>query len=406
MNDLSQKKLIIYIGLGIVLFGAGTLVTYFFLFRGIGAPAEPKEPEPVSENIPGFPEAGPGIGKDPRFGGGNIQPGSDREIPIAAGIRTRLFLVAELASLGTGLSRAEDKIYYFKKDGGELDAFSFPAGTKEPLSTITIVSMVNAFWSPTRDRAIVSYLDGVVTKSFLFKGIGTSSVATLPVGIRSSAWSPTGSSLVYLTEKDGETALATADSSGKNQKTIFRTPIRELALSWPLSEKFALQTNPSGVVPGYIFIFTRASGELTRFLGPTNGLTSLWSPKGEKLLTGSTNAAGKSLSLAIHDSSGKEIFRPDLQTLPEKCSWAREEKVYCAVPRGIPQDAILPDDYRRGELNTNDRLVAIDLKTKIVSGVFNDGGYDMADIVVTKDEKFIFFTDRITGKVWGLEVTQ
>ncbi|KKW33368.1 MAG: hypothetical protein UY78_C0014G0008, partial [Parcubacteria group bacterium GW2011_GWA1_53_13] len=30
MNDLSQKKLIIYIGLGIVLFGAGTLVTYFF----------------------------------------------------------------------------------------------------------------------------------------------------------------------------------------------------------------------------------------------------------------------------------------------------------------------------------------------------------------------------------------
>ncbi|GEM_PF-6870343 len=406
MNDLSQKKLIIYIGLGIVLFGAGTLVTYFFLFRGIGAPAEPKEPEPVSENIPGFPEAGPGIGKDPRFGTGNIQPGSNQEIPVAPGIRTRLFPVADLASLGAGLSRAEDKIYYFKKDGGELTSFSFPAGTGESLSTITIVGIMDALWSPARDRAIVSYMDGTIAKSFLFKAIGTSSVATLPTGVRSSAWSPTGSSLGYLTEKDGETLLSTADSSGKNQKTIFRTPIREITLSWPLPEKFALQTNPSGVVPGYIFIFTRASGELTRFLGPLNGLTSLWSPKGGKFLVGSTNAAGKSLSLAIRDSSGKEIFRSDLQTLPEKCAWASEEKVYCAVPRGIPQDAILPDDYNRGELNTNDRLIAIDLKTKIVSGIFNDGGYDMADIAVTKDEKYLFFTDRITGKVWGVEVTK
>lgn len=406
MNDLSQKKLIIYIGLGIVLFGAGTLAVYFFLFRGIRAPAEPKEPEPVSENIPGFPEAGPGIGKDPRFGAGNIQPGSNQEIPVESGIRTRLFSVADTASLGTGLSRAEDKIYYFKKDGGELDAFSFPTGTKESLSTITIVGLVNARWSPARDRAIVSYLDGTIVKSFLFKAIGTSSVATLPSGVQSSAWSPTGSSLAYLTKKDGETTLATADSSGKNQKTIFRTQARELTLSWPLPEKFALQTNPSGVVPGYIFIFTRSTGELTRFLGPANGLTSLWSPKGGKILVGTTNAAGKSLSLAIRDSSGKEILRPDIKTLPEKCAWASEEKVYCAVPRGIPQDAILPDDYRRGELNTNDRLVAIDLKTKIISGVFNDGGYDMADLAVTKDEKYLFFTDRITGKIWGVEVTK
>jgi len=406
MNDLSQKKLIIYILLGIVLFGAGTLATYFFLFRGIGAPTEPKEPEPVSENIPGFPEAGPGIGKDPRFAGGNIQPGSNQEIPVASGIRTRLFPVADLASLGTGLSRAEDKIYYFKKDGGELTAFSFPAGTQESLSTITIVGMMNASWSPARDRAIVSYLDGTLVKSFLFKAIGTSSVATLPTGVRSSAWSPTGSSLGYLTEKDGETVLATADSSGKNQKTIFRTQIREITLSWPLPEKFALQTNPSGVVPGYIFIFTRSTGELTRFLGPTNGLTSLWSPKGGRVLLGSTNAAGKSLSLAIRDSLGKEIMTAAIQTLPEKCAWASEEKIYCAVPRGIPQDAVLPDDYRRGELNTNDRLVAIDAKTKIISGIFNDGGYDMADISVTKDEKYVFFTDRITGKVWGVEISQ
>lgn len=404
MNDLSQKKLIIYIGLGIVLFGAGTLVTYFFLFRGLGAPAEPKEPEPVSENIPGFPEAGPGIGKDPRFGAGSIQPGSNQEIPVLQGIRTRLFSVADLPSLGTGLSRAEDKLYYFKKDGGELAAFSFPAGTQESLSTITIVGLVDALWSPARDRAIVSYLDGTIIKSFLFKAIGTSSVATLPSGVRSSAWSPTGSSLAYLTQKDGETALATADSSGKNQKTIFRTPMQELALSWPLPEKFALQTNPSGVVPGYIFLYTRSTGELTRFLGPLNGLTSLWSPKGGRVLVGSTNAAGKSLLLAIRDSSGKEIMTASVQTLPEKCAWASEERVYCAVPRGIPQDAILPDDYRRGELNTNDRLVVIDLKTKIISGIFNDGGYDMADLAVTRDEKYVFFTDRITGNVWGVEV--
>lgn len=406
MNDLSQKKLIIYIILGIVLFGAGTLATYFFLFRGIGAPAEPKEPEPVGENIPGFPEAGPGIGKDPRFSEGNLQPGSNREIPIANAIRTRIFSVSDSPALGIGLSRAEDKLYYFKKDGGELSSFSFPAGTRESLSAITIVNLISAWWSPARDRSVVSYLDGSTIRSFLFKGIGTSSVATLPVGIRSAAFSPAGSSIAYLTDKDGETLLSTADSSGKNQKTIFRTPLRELALSWPLPETFSLETLPSGLVPGYIFTYTRSTGEFIRFLGPLNGLTALWSPKGGRVIVGSTNSTGKSLSLAVFDSSGKEIMKTDLQTLPEKCAWASEERFYCAVPRGIPRDATLPDDYRRGELNTNDRIVAVNLKTKIISGVFNDGGYDMSDLRVTKDEKYVFFTDRITGNVWGIEITQ
>ena len=182
--------------------------------------------------------------------------------------------------------------------------------------------------------------------------------------------------------------------------------MRGFRVSWPASERFALETNPSGTAPGYVFLFARSTGELRRFLGPSNGLSSLWSPGGGRVLVGSTDRSGKTATLAVHDSTGKEIAKPDFQTLPEKCTWVGEEKVYCAVPRGIPQDALMPDDYLRGDLNTNDRIALFNIKTKAVSGVFNDGGYDMTNLRVTKDEKYIFFVDRITGGVWGIDVAK
>ena len=406
MNDLSQKKLIIYIGLAVLIFGVGTLMTYLFLFRGVNPAPTPEPGETVGEGVSGFPEAGAGIGKDPRYGSGTLQEGSNTEIPISSGITTRIFPVSDTPTLSLELSKKEDKVYYFKKEGGELDAYSFPSGTQETISTISILGLFNSAWSPSRDRAAVSYLDGDVVKSFIYRSIGTSSVATLPSGILNAAWSPSGASIAYVTEVNGETIVTTADSAGKNQQVLLRSPLRRARVSWPVADRFVLETYPSGLVPGYLFSSVRGSGELRRFLGPQNGLTSLWSPAGSRVLVAATDKNGKSLSLGVYDSTAKEIWALDFQTLPEKCVWASESVIYCGVPRGIPQEATLPDDYLRGELNTNDRIVTADLKTKTVTGIFNEGGYDISNLRAAKDGTYLFFIDRITGKAWGVEVTK
>lgn len=405
MNTLDQKKLIVYVLFALVVFGVGSALTYFFLFRGTASTNEPNDPETVGENV-GFPEAGAGIGKDPRFASGTFQEGSTREIPVLSGIKTKLFSVSEAPAIGLELSKEEGAILFFRKEGGEFLQYSFPVGSTESLSKIAIVRLIDTVWSPTRDRVAVSYSDGETVKSFLYRGVGSTSVMTLPLNTKSVAWSPTGSSIAYLTEKDGETLLTTADANGKNQATIYKTAMKEVSVRWPSADTFFLETRPSGVVPGYVFSLARSRQELKRFLGPLYGLTTLWSPKGERVLVGSTDKNGKSLPPVIRDSLGREVMTLDFHTLPEKCTWVSEETLYCAVPRGIPQESIIPDDYLKGELNTNDRIVVVDIKAKTVTGLYNEGGYDMANLRATKDGKYLFFIDRSTGSLWGVEVTR
>ena len=63
---------------------------------------------------------------------------------------------------------------------------------------------------------------------------------------------------------------------------------------------------------------------------------------------------------------------------------------------------MLPDDYLKGKLNTDDRIVKIDFATPKVTEVWG-GGADAMDIenptIIGND---LFFTNRGDGTVWKL----
>lgn len=393
MENLARTKQIIYILLGIIVLG----ILIFFAFRYF-APVRAPSPTTrggVTGRLPGLTGAGE-LGAQPTPE--ELKPGESLTISP----EQKLFRITDFPAISPSLSKDEKKILYYKKAGGDLFSSDLDGKNQEKISNITIVGLVEALWSPARDRAAIFYLDQETLKGFLH--IGTSGVATLPQDVKSFSWSPDGKSLAYLLLKDDRLNLIVADASARSPKTVFTTPLREAALSWITGDKISFSTAPSGFAEGFLYLFSRSSGAFQRVAGPFFGLTSLWSPDGSRVILTSTAAAGKNLNLLVRDSSGKNLFSLGAKTLPQKCVWRDTTKIYCALPRAISPDAVWPDDYLRGEVNTQDRVALLDLEKKEFTEVFDEGAFDISDLKLTKDGSHLIFVDRADGTLWSLKI--
>lgn len=393
MENLDRNKKIIYTVAGAVLLLILGYIVYQYIIPAFQA--RPQSQPSVGGNIPAFP------GVEQKNGGLGGTGTATTTLP--SGQEQRLFRLTTYPVISPSLNGDESKILFYKKEGGELISIGFTGGIEEKLSNITVVDLMEAVWGPDRQRRAVFYLDGETKKGFLH--ISTSSTATLPQNIRSFSWSPDGKSLAYLLQRSGGTTdLVVADASGKNPKVIFSTPIRDASIRWITSNKIVFQTAPSGLGEGFIFLFTRADGVFTRIGGPLFGLEAIWSPDGSRFLVSSTDASGRNLVLSLRDTTGKTLFNSDVHTLAEKCVFADTNTLYCAVPRALPQETTLPDDYLRGELNTSDVIQVLDFSSRIINTVVNLGAFDVSNLIVTKKQDFLFFVNRTDGTLWSYKL--
>ncbi len=134
------------------------------------------------------------------------------------------------------------------------------------------------------------------------------------------------------------------------------------------------------------------------------GLTTKWSPDGSRLLLSSAPANNQSMVLSVNDSQGNEIFKTNLFTWPDKCVWADNQEIYCAIPLNVSANDLLPDQYLSGEINTRDQIVLINIKDKKIYGVFNDKLFDISQLSINSGKNYLAFIDRLTGYLWSLKL--
>ena len=395
--NFDRVKKYIYILSAVVLLGLLGFIAYqyFFAGRGAGEPTEGEATGRLPTTTDGLPR--PTAGEN-RFV--SLKPGEE----FAVGEEQKLYRITDFPVISPALAKDLDEILFYKKDGGNLVSSDFTGKFQEELSNITILGMVKAVWSPARDRAAVCYidLDQETLKGFLH--VGTSSVTTLPANTRSSSWSPDGKSFAYLARDGDFFSLVITDSSGKKQKAEFRTPISDAYINWFAPNKISFHTAPSGPAAGHLFVWSRPTGAFDKIAGPLNGLIPLWSPDGKSVLVFSTLFGGSDIKLSVMSDAGKKLLETSLKTIPQKCVWASPQEIYCAVPSLFPPGATLPDDYLRGEINTSDRLMVLDLERETVSEIFGEGDFDMADLSLAQAKDWIFWVDRKDGSLWSLKL--
>jgi hypothetical protein len=131
---------------------------------------------------------------------------------------------------------------------------------------------------------------------------------------------------------------------------------------------------------------------------------------GNKILYSETNSEGKDLKLKIADLEKKTVSELNLVTLPEKCVWSQDNRtLFCAVPKTIPEAAILPDDYYKKKITFNDDFWRINLDTQEMTKIFEAKGlektsYNAKELLLPPLENYLLFINQKDGLLYSLRL--
>ncbi|MEK7494073.1 MAG: hypothetical protein AAB630_02865, partial [Patescibacteria group bacterium] len=226
--------------------------------------------------------------------------------------------------------------------------------------------------------------------------------------IDSLAFSPAENKLAYHYQETGGgiNNISLADPNGANAATVINTRLQEARISWITQNEIALSTAPSGLAPNLLWVLNVGTQKLSTILTDIYGLTTLWSPDGERFLFSQTSQKGKDLSLSVADKKGASIKKLDVAALPEKCVFAKDQKsVVCAAPTSMP-GIVWPDDYYKGLYVAQEQLWRVNLVSgkKEMLYEFPSAEFDAANLLLSPQEDILVFLNKKDGFLYSVKI--
>lgn len=173
------------------------------------------------------------------------------------------------------------------------------------------------------------------------------------------------------------------------------------AISYKSNEAFIIE-RPSALVPSSAWKFNAKTKALTPIAEREYGLMMRWFEAGRYALIFSVNQA-QTPSLVFTDAKTNQRLPIRFVTLPDKCAvYGEQPVIYCGVPKALPPGAVLPDDYLKKKLYTDDRIMTIDIGAARVREISDAKTpvIDMHNPVVM--DNALFFTNRRDEKIYKI----
>ena len=247
---------------------------------------------------------------------------------------------------------------------------------------------------------------GILSKEYLgADSVGTSAItgAFLPENITDISISPDTTKDFYLFNTGDNTAGISFSPQTSTKVQVFDSPFTGWLSFWPNKNMITITTKPSYNTFGYMYAIDPDKKDLTKILGDINGLNTLTSPDGTKVLYSDNN-----LSLNVFDVGKKNTSLLGVKTLPEKCVWAStSDAIYCAVPKFIDRGGY-PDSWYQGEVSFSDQIWKIDIQngnTSMVSNLTSLGGdIDAIKLSLDENQNYLFFLNKKDSYLWELKL--
>ncbi|MFZ4631750.1 MAG: hypothetical protein ACOYL8_00915 [Patescibacteria group bacterium] len=363
------------------------------------------------DNITGTDQTGPDglpIGVVPTNNSGIGLGALDANKPsqIAIGGLTKTEVLNQSPSMGSTLNKNGQVQFYDKEEGKFYKIGS--NGTKVALSDKVFHSVQNITWSPDSDKAVLEYPDGSKT----LYNFSTQKQVTLPAHWKDFSFSPESDKIIsksmgldpenrwlVTSNDDGSKAIA-LEKIGTQDATVYP--------SWsPNNQIVAMYTEGVDFNRQEVF-FVGLNGEnFKSTIIEGRGFESQWSKTGDRLLYSVYNTDDNlNPRLWIVDASGDTISQNrrslDLQTWSDKCTFASNTEVYCAVPNNLERGAgMIPALADK----TEDSLYKIDLTTgsqKLIA--VPDGSFNITKIMVPDNQDFLYFSDKFSGSIYKVQL--
>ncbi|NTW30579.1 MAG: hypothetical protein HGA33_04825 [Candidatus Moranbacteria bacterium] len=299
----------------------------------------------------------------------------------------------------------ENHIAYFADR--QLKRTSLGGGGEEVILSDLPGEVLDAIWSPDRERVLALMETGSEKKWFLVVP-SEKTTTSLKAGIISPVWSNLSERIFYsyADPKSGKAELDSAKPDGTDWKRVATMDEPSTFLSTvPATAIISYWNKPSAFEATSLYTVSASGGTPKKIFSEKFGADYLWSPDGTKVLISNTlSKGGTETRLGIANRDGGEFKTLQAPTITSKAVWSKDAKtVYYALPLSIPDHAVLPNDYFGRPIHTQDSFWKMDVATgksdRIIEPDRIDGSYDSFRPFLGPDERYLYFTDRVSGKL-------
>ena len=318
--------------------------------------------------------------------------------------------ITEEGALAAMSLRNGNAIRYYAKDGKvwevDLDSLKQKAISEKELPGIT-----NALWSPDGAQVITSFSkEG--SNYFYTYNYQTSKGTKLKSNLDSATWDSMGAKIIYkyFDPKKEERTLNVANPDGSEWKKIADLSFKRVEISAvPQSSNISFWNTPKAEEETQLFVVGAGGTDLKKIFSGKFGADYLWSPNGQKAIVGSLEEKNsKKFVLGMINKDG-EYTNLGIPTLASKCVWSADNKtIYYALPGDVSEDAVMPDEYLAGKLNTVDTFWKMNLETgkkeRIIELKELDGKYDASEMFLSGNEDALFFINRTDSKIYRIKL--
>mgnify|MGYP001575866632 CR=1 FL=1 len=391
------KRILVIVGF----FGIIALVAwmiYFVFFRAPSAPVTtpPSVEGDIQSGTTGLP--GSGTGTIPTGGAP-----SETTLPpseVAAGGATASTQLTSSAIISPVITADGKSMAYYDPSDGRFYKINND-GTVTRLSDKQFPDAETIVWDDSATTVAIEFPDGA---NIIFN-FTTEKQTSLPTHWEDFDFSPAGDQVIAksIGNDPSARALVITNADGSNTQIINglgkNADLVDVAWS-PNDQVIAFADTASGTGLGGIgrqMIFPIGKNE-ENFKGlVVEGLNfhARWSPNGAQILYDAAGASSNYRPLLwIVDGTAKTMgdnrMSLGLNTWVEKCTFADDTTIYCAVPSQMDNNAGLQPDT----VTSDDSIYRVDLTTGKVKLIgYPAEGTPMLNLAVSADGNYLYFTD-------------
>lgn len=419
MNFFSRyKRPILIILFVLFVVGVGFLL-YLFFFKNMASPISQNNQSGQIDQTGRLPQAGSGSSINPAgTNDPNLPTGEDLASTTAStsidfnqnpyvnktaiGGITNTSRLVDGPTIGQTINSQTGKIQYYNPSDGKFYSVD-ASGQTSQLTNKTFYNVSQVTWSKNGDKAVLEYPDG----NKIVYDFDAKKQATLPKHWDDFDFSAGSDQLVMKSlgmDKDSR-YLAIANSDGSNGKIIEYIGDNDNRVypSWsPNNQIVAMYTEGLDYDRQTVYFLGANNENFKSTVIPGRGFQEKWSPQGDRLLYSVYYSDSQMKpTLWIVDAESNQIGENrqmlNVQTWAEKCTFASNTELYCAVPTSL--------DYGAGFLPSladqiPDQVYKIDTKTGTKQLIaIPEQDVTMEDLFVSPDGNSLYFTNKNDGSI-------
>ncbi|MBI4142665.1 hypothetical protein HY480_02205 [Candidatus Uhrbacteria bacterium] len=413
---MDRRKIIGIIGLiaVVALFGAGI---YFLFFRRTPAEAPPTPPivTPVPVNIPGLPpptRVGPPGAFVPTPAAPGVPtiaaPEAAAPTPIATGGVTAVRAISEQSAAFVRLA-SDGRPNYYDSASGRFYRVGAD-GKPTLLSDRTFPSVSGIAWAPSDDRAILEFPDG----ANILYDFRTNSQVTLPAHWEDFSFATDGTRIAGKSiglDRENRWLFA-ADPDGNNFQAVepLGTNANRVTVEWSPNNQVVAFSNTGNTIGDerqQIVVIGLHGENFPGIVVEGQGFQPRWSPSGAHILYSAAHSSNDYRPElwfvgGAGDGIGSNRQRIRVNTWADKCTFASETTVYCAVPEELPRGYGLEPSLADRIPDTVER---IDLATGVRTTVGTPAtDASIRDLTITPDGSTLYYTAKQDGRLYEMRL--